>query len=477
MGRVFFWTGIGDLVEKKEVARGLVSELGLWIGLVLGLSILLPTPLLADEISEANAFFQAGNEHFQRATGLRGRARQRELEIALEQYQRSLDRVRSRNVLYNAALVLEELGRWEEAYNYWTEYLAIPGLSPGEAAEGRARRESIRPRVAVFVVRANTQAEVWVDRRDLAPRGRTPLEIALPPGTHVFYLSAPGHRDTDVIATGTRGTLTDVSASLAPLPIPVQVLAPDGATVEIDGAPLVAGQSTPIPPGQHLLRASIEGRPVVEQRFELLPGSPPMTLDLTSALAAATVEPKPLEGKVRFSINALAQIEIDGVLRAEKVMRHEESLTASSHRIRVLAPGRKSYEATLTFERFPVELEVQLGRETDLGIIAGRAIFGPLAVASIVAGGIALAGATFAYQNNQQNVSYESANNLRAWTLAVDISWVLAAVTGTLGLTFVAMDAGGEESRALIAFPEEASSSTSRSSSTSTKDVASGGSK
>ena len=77
----------------------------------------------ADDVTEAAALFESGNGHFQAGMRVRGARRVRELEAALDDYFASLRLVRSRNVLYNAALVLEQLERWDDAFNYWTEYL------------------------------------------------------------------------------------------------------------------------------------------------------------------------------------------------------------------------------------------------------------------------------------------------------------------------------------------------------------------
>src|SRR5688572_29893881 len=90
------------------------------------------TATAQDDTSRATALFASGNQHLQAAQRLRGDRRTRELEAALADYQSSLAIVRSRNVLFNASLALEQLGREGEAFNFLAEYLRVPGLSDDE---------------------------------------------------------------------------------------------------------------------------------------------------------------------------------------------------------------------------------------------------------------------------------------------------------------------------------------------------------
>src|SRR5688572_25834593 len=116
------------------------------------LSLLLLAPALAraDANSEARVFFERGNEHLQRATNLRGSRRTRELQQALAEYVSSLRIVRTKNAVFNAGATLEMLERLEEAFDYFAEYVNMPGITDQERTEGLARRDALRPRVAVL---------------------------------------------------------------------------------------------------------------------------------------------------------------------------------------------------------------------------------------------------------------------------------------------------------------------------------------
>ena len=130
----------------------------------------------SDVNAEARVFFDRGNELFEQAGRARGRRQRRLLEEALQSYVSALRIVRSRNALFNAAVVLEQLERADEAFAYYREYLAIPGLTDDERAQGETRLDGIRPLIAVIDIASTPIAgvQVFVDRLDLAARGETP---------------------------------------------------------------------------------------------------------------------------------------------------------------------------------------------------------------------------------------------------------------------------------------------------------------
>ena len=434
-------------------AQGLALWLGAWLALFSTPAELCPeivreqlgaSVARADDVAEATVLFNRGNEHFQRAMRLRGARRRRELELALEQYFQSLGRVRSRNVLYNTALVLEALERAPEAFNHWTEYLAIAGLTEQELAEGRQHRDALRTSVAVFVLRSSAPAEVWIDRRDLGSRGRTPLEVALTEGQHTFYFAAAGHAEGQMTASGALGGTTDVTITLEAQPVWVQVLAPEGAILEIDGGRVTPGQSVPIPPGAHVARVASGDRTLAERRFEVLVGSAPMVIDMTSALGAGGLG----GGLVEVVVNAAARLEIDGIVQGDEAIEHHASLSAGPHRVRVSAPGRRPYEGSPSFEQFPARLEVSLAEGTNGWIYAGRGVLGPLAILGMITGTIALVGGAGAHDENQRLRDQGSADRLASWTLTTDLSWSITAALGAATIALLIADPGGGESTA-----------------------------
>ena len=172
------------------------------------------------ENAEARVYFQEGNRLYEQASGARGAQRTTLLQRSLEAYVDSLRIVRSRNALFNAAIVLGELGRNDESFNYFGEYLRIEDLPAGDREDATRRRDALRSEVAVLQVTTDPEgASLWVDRKDLAPRGRTPIELALPPGEHRTFIERDGYTSVERTQKAVTGETAVMELSLLPLPI------------------------------------------------------------------------------------------------------------------------------------------------------------------------------------------------------------------------------------------------------------------
>lgn len=391
--------------------------------------------------TEAADLFSSGNEHFQRGMRLRGDRRTTELEAALDDYFASLRHVRSRNVLYNTALVLEALERWDEAFNYWSEYLAVTGLSAEESADGTTHRDALRSHVSVLVVTSDPAgAEVWVDRRDLSARGRTPLEVAVPAGAHTVYFALRGFVETTATATTSLGSSATATVTLAPEPVAVQVLAPD-AVLTLDGEPITAGASIPVTPGRHVLRLEVDGRPAIERRFEVPAGGAPMVIDLTSAVASV-LPLAPSEAVLHVSSSVDTRTSVDGMPRATG-LEVDVTLPPGEHEIEVapLGAARVSVRRSL-LAGDRVRLRVE-GHGTSGGLVAGRAVFGPLATLALI-GGISFSAAAAAANTDFENgPTPAGADRVDAMNLGADVSWGAALAFGVTALVFCLVDDAG----------------------------------
>jgi hypothetical protein len=186
--------------------------------------LLVPMGAAAQTVSqnaEARLFFEEGNRLYQRAHEGPGTPQQSLLRQALNSYLESLRIVRSRNALFNSAVVLEELGRHSASFNYYTEYLSIVGLSEEERQEAEQRRDRLREHVAVLRLSSSPQgATVWVDRKDLAALGTTPLEVALTPGSHALFVEQPEHSAIQTTTTLELGATKTLELTLDALPPP-----------------------------------------------------------------------------------------------------------------------------------------------------------------------------------------------------------------------------------------------------------------
>ncbi len=130
-------------------------------------------PVHADNTAdEADVAFELGNQAYAR----------REYQEALRNYFLSYRLVPNRNVLFNIARCYEAQDRFNEAYRYYNDLLAmqLPASDRREVTQALAR---IRPHVAL--VRIETEppgAEIFVDREDLGSRGLSPQTLARPAG-------------------------------------------------------------------------------------------------------------------------------------------------------------------------------------------------------------------------------------------------------------------------------------------------------
>ncbi|MGB5194115.1 MAG: PEGA domain-containing protein, partial [Polyangiales bacterium] len=172
------------------------------------------------ENAEARVYFEEGNRLYQEASATEGSRRTTLLQRSLEAYVDSLQIVRSRNALFNAAIVLGELERYHESFNYFSEYLAIEGLTGADRAEANRRRDELRAKVAVLeVVSDPTGALVFVDRKDLAPRGQTPIELAILEGEHSLFFELEGFAPAELSCAAVRGETTRVEVVLEPVSV------------------------------------------------------------------------------------------------------------------------------------------------------------------------------------------------------------------------------------------------------------------
>lgn len=119
--------------------------------------------------------------------------RQGRFVAALQHYLASQRLAPNENVVFNIAVCFERLGRFPEAYRYYAEYLASD-LSAQERTVGREAVDRIRGRVALIRVETDPpNATVYLDRRNLGARGRTPIVLAVEPGRHRVMVEAEGY--------------------------------------------------------------------------------------------------------------------------------------------------------------------------------------------------------------------------------------------------------------------------------------------
>ena len=144
-----------------------------------------PSASFADDLAdEADLHFQIGADRY-RARDFRG---------ALEHFLLSHRLVPNRNVVFNIARTHEQLRQFSHAYRYYRQ--ALEGeTDPSEVERIESAISKILPQVAVLhVITDPPGATVFLERRDLGPRGQTPRMLAYEPGTHTVIVEMPGHQ-------------------------------------------------------------------------------------------------------------------------------------------------------------------------------------------------------------------------------------------------------------------------------------------
>ena len=137
------------------------------------LAVALARAAQADDLAdEADLQFELGADAY----------RARDFRTALEHFLTSNRLVPNRNVVYNIARAYEQLGRFADAHRAYTA--SLDGETDAQAiASIRAALARIAPNVAVLRVTTEPPgATLYVDRRDLGPRGAAPRVMAYQPG-------------------------------------------------------------------------------------------------------------------------------------------------------------------------------------------------------------------------------------------------------------------------------------------------------
>jgi tetratricopeptide (TPR) repeat protein len=243
-----------------------------------------PPTLAADDVAEARARFDQGAKLFHAA-------RYREAIAAFE----AAYRLKPHGAIhFNVAQCKEKLGEWPAALRSYQDYLReLPDAR--DRAAVRAAMGRIEERLAAAGVQALL---VYTDPPGAAlgldgkPRGRTPFQITLPPGTYRLALRldgfAPEELEVEVGAAASRlvelvlrpsaGTATasatptsiPTTAPPSPSPSPSPAPAPSGPSMS-SGVPVTAARPgpdlSPAPPPPPLLPAT--PRPPPEHRRRL----------------------------------------------------------------------------------------------------------------------------------------------------------------------------------------------------------------
>lgn len=139
-------------------------------------------------------------------------------EAARAEFQRAWEQTRSHKILFNLALVSNELKDFATAYRHYQDYLRAGGAEIPDArrADVELALAGLRQRIAVFEVTANARgAEITVDDRTVgtAPLAE-PVIVNVNPGEHKVGARAPGHQPSYRHAWATANETTKIALVL-----------------------------------------------------------------------------------------------------------------------------------------------------------------------------------------------------------------------------------------------------------------------
>lgn len=280
---------------------------------------------LADE---AQVRFELGRESY---------ARHDYLE-ALDHFLASNRLVPNRNVVFNIARTYQRMGRFPEAFRYFT--LALDQEPDQQARESIANElKAIARQVAVVeVVTTPPGASLYLNRVDLGNLGTSPLSLGLAAGDYRLFLELPGYfPETLELADLVAGQRVSVNLPLRPKLGSLLVGGPPGGRAVVTVAGHVHDCPMPcnlqVPAGVHELSARREGYEEVSGRATVLPEqSTSWAVDwrsLAGSLVVSTDEPGALivvDGQTRGFTPAVLTVPI-GVHEVEVRLQGFETAT------------------------------------------------------------------------------------------------------------------------------------------------------
>ena len=287
-------------------------------------------PALAQSAKkQARAFFKQGRQHY-----LAG------------QFAKALDAFEQANALRPHPLMLYNIGQVQEAMEDLSAAIATfkkyLTTSPNDADEVKAKVAELEKQLANWGQLALTTkppgATVYVGKREYPARGRTPLQLPLPPGRQTLVFELEGYQQLKRSVTLKPRKAVKLTVAMPPVLAYVLVRSePPGARMFFDGRP--ASIPTPatqgLRAGKHTLRVELDGFEPAERAFTLTPShtrAKPFVLDM--ALPKAV--PK---GLLALELDgAGAQISIDGQVVGTSPLPKPVRLPQGLHKVEITSP-------------------------------------------------------------------------------------------------------------------------------------------
>ncbi len=310
-----------------------------------------------DTADEADHLFTLGAERYQA----------NDFKAALEYFLASNRLARNRNVMFNIARCYEMLKRFPDAYKYYQRTLEEETDAAARARITDAMKK-IAPSVALLKVETEPAgALIYLNRKDLGDRGRSPQTMALPPGSYTVIATLDGYEDATAWKIEVRvGSERAVKLNLARVIGTVRIEGANGADVKLDAENAetlcVAPCDAAVPPGQHTLIITKPGfrpaRPIVNVRASEITVVKPQLEPVTGTLVVKSDE----RG---------ASIDVDG--KTEGFTPAVLQVPLGKHLVRVRLRGFRSMEREVDIKA-EAQTDVDFQLDTDDAVEAASRV-------------------------------------------------------------------------------------------------------
>lgn len=265
-------------------------------------------------------------------------------DSALQLYQAAYDLYPEPRFLFNIALALEKTFDYEGCAVKFQKFLTDATDAPEDVrrqAAERLRSCFDRAEIPLRITSAPSNAAIFLGSGDTrTPRGRSPVDLKLPPGKHTLTAEMPGYTPSTqelTLAPGERPQLDFVLDKLSSLRVEAD---PSGAQVSIDdAAPEASPVVREVAKGNHTVRVTREGYEAVRRDVKVEAGQ---EVSLVLSLRGLA-RPRALT----ITADApRALVKLDGV--AAGVTPLELAVRPGAHTILVEADRRVRYRGDLT---------------------------------------------------------------------------------------------------------------------------------
>ncbi len=202
-----------------------------------------------------------------------------EYERAIEEFKAAFDIKPSAGLLFNIAKSYERMARYEEAIDFFTQYLDLDPNAPDRADVEetiRGHQKKLRDRFQELSVSSNPPgADIYLDDRNAGLQGQTNFRFKVKPGPHTIYLDLNGYKPVKkdfVMPDDAPLALEFALEKLKNVGFATIDVNVDGARIFVDGAIIGLSpykQKKALPAGEHQITVEARGFPRYSSTFSV----------------------------------------------------------------------------------------------------------------------------------------------------------------------------------------------------------------